>query len=118
MHHELLRIRKSYLSLFDDAQLDGAILSPDAFCFRFIGSARGDLLAVMNLGEDQEILPSDPLLAPPADCRWRVIWNSEDLAWGGAGSGPPEDAGGRWCLTAESLVLLEAAPLRKSARLQ
>jgi maltooligosyltrehalose trehalohydrolase len=110
MHRELLRIRKSLSDLYADARLDGAVLSPDAFCFRFIGSAHGDLLAVVNLGEDQEIFPSDPLLAPPADRSWRPIWSSEDLAWGGAGAPPPEDAEGRWRLTAESLVLLEPTP--------
>ncbi len=110
MHRELIRIRKSYASLYEDAELDGAVLASDAFCFRFLGSARGELLAVVNLGEDQEVFLSEPLLAPPTDGEWKVVWDSEDARWGGAGSSPPEDAEGRWRLTARSLVLLEAKP--------
>jgi maltooligosyltrehalose trehalohydrolase len=111
MHRELLRIRKKYASLFAKTKIDGSVLSDDSFCYRFLSpSGDADLLAIMNLGEDQEIFPSDPLLAPPTDRRWSVVWTSEDVAWGGSGGAPPEDAEGHWSLTAESLVLLEAKP--------
>jgi maltooligosyltrehalose trehalohydrolase len=111
MHRALLTIRKKYAALIAEARIDGAVLSRDAFCFRFLSNTGdADLLAVVNLGEDQEIFPSDPLLAPPADHRWSVLWGSEDVAWGGAGGAPPEDDEGRWRLIAESLTLLEAKP--------
>jgi len=110
MHRELLRLRKAYRELRKTSRFDGAILSTDAFCLRWIGTSDSDLLAVVNLGEDQGIFLSEPLLAPPDEKDWRVVWNSEDLSWGGSGATRPEDSAGRWRLTSESMVLLEARP--------
>jgi len=113
MHRELLRLRRELAGIRAAARLDGAVLSADSFCLRWMGAATGDLLVVVNLGEDQEVFASDPLLAPPEGKSWKLRWSSEDLAWGGAGAAPPEDAHGRWRLTAESMVLLGCEPKRR-----
>ncbi|MEO8875179.1 MAG: malto-oligosyltrehalose trehalohydrolase [Polyangiaceae bacterium] len=108
MHRQLLKLRKAYQAIRNSSRFDGAVLSLDSFCMRWMNPSGTDLLAVVNLGEDQGIFLSDPLLAPPEDCDWRVVWNSEDLAWGGSGATRPEDSAGRWRLTSESMVLLES----------
>ena len=51
----------------------------------------GDRLVIANLAEDLALqVAPEPLLAPPAGMRWRVLWSSEDPAYGGDGV-PPVD---------------------------
>ena len=41
----------------------------------------------MNLDRDLDFVPvREPLLAPPADSRWRLRWSSESLEYGGEGT--------------------------------
>jgi maltooligosyltrehalose trehalohydrolase len=91
MHRELLRLRRP------PAQVDGAVLGAHAFVLRFTPTR----LLVINLGDalQPEIVP-EPLLAPPAGSKWRVIWASEPVD-------AVEDAEGRWSIPAECAVVLE-----------
>jgi maltooligosyltrehalose trehalohydrolase len=89
LHRDLLRLRR------DDGvigrtgtRVDGAVLSDEAFVLRFAGPS-GDRLLLVNLGRDLEYSPApEPLLAPPAGCRWREAWNSESVRYGGQGRAP------------------------------
>ena len=78
--------------------VDGAVLGPEAFVLRFFGSrARrsggADRLLLVNLGVDLALDPApEPLLAPPADTLWRVLWSSDDVALWRAGHRAPRDA--------------------------
>ena len=91
-----------------DGGVDGAGARPGAFVLRFFGGDDGDRLLLVNLGAtiDLHALP-EPLLAPPADCRWDVLWSSEAPRYGGSGGTPP--CGSRPCSLAP---LAPAAPAR------
>src|SRR5262249_50394306 len=53
----------------------------------------------------------EPLLAPPLDRTWTVMWSSEDPSYGGGGTAPVESED-NWRLPAESAILL--APGRRT----
>jgi maltooligosyltrehalose trehalohydrolase len=45
-----------------------------------------DRLLIFNLDHDFELRPAPyPLLAPPADRCWKVLWTSEHPSYGGQG---------------------------------
>src|SRR5687767_11063111 len=68
---------------------DGANVAPQVLVLRYQGGAEGDRLLIVNLGCDVDLSPvPEPLLAPPADCRWTVQWSSEAPRYGGAGTAP------------------------------
>jgi maltooligosyltrehalose trehalohydrolase len=114
LHRDLLRVRRTDPVLSkqpgaDSGELDGAVLGPQAFCLRFFSDEHGDRLLVVNLGIGLTLAPApEPLLAPPMGKRWRQLWSSESVEYGGYGT-PPLDADGRgWRIPAQSTVLLAA----------
>jgi maltooligosyltrehalose trehalohydrolase len=120
LHTDLLRLRRDTPAF--DAQpaartgrLDGSVIGERALLLRFFAAAPEDeRLLLVNFAADMAItgLP-DPLLAPPADHQWSVIWSSEDFAYGGSGR-RPADLQGRWTLGADSALVL--APVRADRR--
>jgi maltooligosyltrehalose trehalohydrolase len=98
LHCDLLALRKSdsVLSRAGTYRPEGAVLGSSAFLLRYIDADLGDRLLVVNLGCDLDFVPArEPLLAPPAGSRWRVIWSSEAPAYGGSGT-PPIDTDAEW----------------------
>jgi maltooligosyltrehalose trehalohydrolase len=90
LHRDLLGLRRDdpVFSAQRADRLFGAVLGPEAFALRFFGEAGDDRLLMVNLGRDLEYSPlAEPLVAPPPDCDWRVIWSSEDPRYGGSGTG-------------------------------
>lgn len=92
LHCDLLRLRRDdpVIGAQPRGGLDGAVLSPSAFALRFFsGGHAEDRLLVVNLGRDLEP-PSmaEPLLAPPLDAEWDLMWSSEELKYGGLGTPP------------------------------
>ena len=83
------------------------------------GSEQHDLLGARGLrrvvdepvaGQDVGRQPlfdpvPEPLLAPPQERRWSVLWSSEDARYGGTGAPPPETEDG-WRIPGESVVLM------------
>ncbi len=71
-------------------RIDGAVLSEEAFLVRLFGE-HAERLLVFNFGRDltPRIIP-EPLLAPPADGAWRLLWSSEHPTYGGDGVREPE----------------------------
>jgi maltooligosyltrehalose trehalohydrolase len=111
LHRDLLRLRREDpVFRFQAARsLDGAVLSGEAFVLRFFHQ-EGDRLLVVNLGRDLDLSPApEPLLAPPAGCRWEVVWASEDPRYGGGGAPSPEDEEGGWCLPGQAAIVLRPA---------
>ena len=120
LHRDLLKLRR------DDAVftrprgrgLDGAVLGREAFLLRFfakdIGDARsssfqenGDRLLIVNLGIDLNLHPApEPLLAPPCGGKWRTVFSTESICYGGSGSPPVEDDEGDWRLPGHAAVVL------------
>jgi maltooligosyltrehalose trehalohydrolase len=84
--------------------LDGAVLAEEAFVPHFFGGEYGDRLLLVNVGRYLRLDPaSEPLLAPPEDCLWRVLWSSENPRYGGSGAEAPD--------TEESLRIPGHAPV-------
>jgi maltooligosyltrehalose trehalohydrolase len=112
MHRDLLRLRRRdpVLSAQRPRGVDGAVLGPEAFVLRFFGEAGADRLLVVNLGTDLTLNPApEPLLAPPADALWRILWSSDDVRYGGAGVAPIETRQ-NWRVPGHAAVLLEPQP--------
>ena len=108
MHRDLLRLRREDAAIGAPASraLDGAVLGPDAFVLRFFGAEGDDRLLLVNFGVDLQLDPApEPLLAPPTGRRWRLIWSSEDPAYGGGGTPPPETDEG-WTILGQTAVVL------------
>jgi maltooligosyltrehalose trehalohydrolase len=88
LHRDLLRLRREdpVFSAQRSDWIHGAVLGPDAFALRFMGESHGDRLLIVNLGRGFRCSPgSEPLLAPPADGEWGLLWSSDDSRYGGGG---------------------------------
>jgi maltooligosyltrehalose trehalohydrolase len=113
MHRDLLRLRRSEPALRAQSReaIDGAVLSSQSFLLRYFQPGDEDLLLIVNLGRSLHLDPApEPLLAPPYDRRWSIIWSSEDPRYGGSGT-PPPDTQGNWQVLAESAILLRSASM-------
>jgi maltooligosyltrehalose trehalohydrolase len=95
--------------------MHGAVLGPEAFLLRFIAAGGDDRLIVVNLGASLPLLPmAEPLLAPPAGCRWRLLWHSEEPRYHGNGMAEP-DGEHSWRLPAHALAVLAPHPHQEDA---
>lgn len=112
LHRDLLRLRRQDPTLRAAGRMppEGAVLGPDAFLLRYFGEEGDDRLLLVNLGTERTLsVVPEPLLSPPEQRRWRVLWSSEDPAYGGWGSPSPETDEG-WRLPGRAAVLLRADP--------
>ena len=113
-HKELLRLRRED-PVFNKPRkggLDGAVLGPEVFALRYFGESAGDRLVIVNLGADSELRPwPEPLLAPPEDSDWKLVFSSEAPCFGGCGTAPFEPEG-NWLVPGHCTVVFasEAAP--------
>jgi maltooligosyltrehalose trehalohydrolase len=115
MHRDLLRLRRedAVFSAQRGRGVDGAVLGGEAFALRFFGESdegRDDRLLLVNLGRDLAFNPApEPLLAPPADMRWEIVWTSEDVRYGGCGT-PAPDTYPNWRIQGHAAVALKPRP--------
>jgi len=91
LHRDLLRLRREDPAFRAQRPggLDGAVLAPEALVLRFFGPGGhdGDRLLLLNLGRDLTLrVAPEPLLAPPEQLRWEVLWSSEDPRYEGGGT--------------------------------
>ncbi len=111
LHVDLLRLRREQV-VFQRQQaekLDGALLGADGFLLRYFGDHGHDVLLIVNFGTDLLFSPvPEPLLAPPRNLFWRLLWNSNDRKYGGTGV-PPLEVETGWRIPGEVAVVLEAA---------
>ncbi|HEY0822464.1 MAG TPA: malto-oligosyltrehalose trehalohydrolase [Ramlibacter sp.] len=113
LHRDLLRLRREdpVFAAQDSRRMHGAVLGPEAFLLRFFGADGGDRLLLVNLGATLPLQPMpEPLLAPPAGMRWKLMWHSEDPRYGGNGM-KEIDGEHSWRLPAHALAVLEPHPL-------
>lgn len=112
LHRDLLALRRRD-AVFRAQRadwMDGAVLGPEAFALRFLGGRDGDRLLLVNLGRDLVFDPApEPLLAPPEDSRWEILWSSEWASYGGRGAYVPDTEEG-WRIPGHAAVVL--APKR------
>jgi maltooligosyltrehalose trehalohydrolase len=110
LHKDLIALRRidPVFSKPVAGSLDGAVLSADAFALRYFSKSSGDRLVLLNLGTDLYLNPSpEPLLAPPFQKWWSVIWSSEDPKYGGLGTFPP-DSEDNWRIPGNAAVVLSS----------
>jgi len=114
LHRDLLKLRheQTVFGAQRRGGVDGAVLSSEAFVVRFFGGENPgeDRLLTVNLGVDLHLDPApEPLLAPPADCEWTILWSSEDPKYGGTGT-PPLDTEENWRIPGHAAVVLMPGP--------
>jgi maltooligosyltrehalose trehalohydrolase len=113
MHKDLLRLRRDdpIFRAQKPRGVDGAVLSAEAFVLRFFGEAGDDRLLLVNLGRDLHLDPApEPLLAPPENKLWELLWSSEDPRYGGCGV-PDPDGPDNWRIPGHvALAMRPAAP--------
>jgi len=116
LHIDLLRLRREDPAFSLQRQpgaIDGAVLGASTLALRFFTPGHADdRVLVVNLGPDMTRGSfAEPLLAPPADADWSMLWSSEDPAYGGAGAGDvwPD---GCWKIPAESALVLSGGAKR------
>ncbi len=114
LHRDLLHLRREEPVLRRvqrRGDLDGAVLGPGAFVLRYFGEAGDDRLLLVNFGADFPLVPApEPLLAPPANQRWSLLWSSEDVRYGGAGTPAPDTEREGWHLPGRSALFLRPVP--------
>jgi maltooligosyltrehalose trehalohydrolase len=113
---DLLRLRREdpVLRLQGAEGFDGAVLSPDAFVLRYFGGDGEDRLLLVNFGLDLNLNPApEPLLAPPPQCEWNIIWSSEGPAYGGCGV-PEADTVENWKIPGHASIVVKPAPRRRT----
>jgi maltooligosyltrehalose trehalohydrolase len=110
LHKDLIQLRKTD-SLFSrqDRNFDGAVLSQKTFVIRFFSNDsrhQDERLLVVNLGRDLKFNPSpEPLLGPPENANWGILWSSDSVKYGGNGT-PALDSDLNWIIPAQSAVVL------------
>jgi maltooligosyltrehalose trehalohydrolase len=91
LHKDLLRLRREDPTFAAQRSdwLHGAVLGPEAFVLRYAAGTGADRLVLLNLGADLDLAElAEPLLAPPLDGRWRILFSTEDPRYGGNGTAP------------------------------
>src|SRR5580658_88438 len=113
MHRDLIKLRREdpVFRAQQKGAVDGAVLAADLFVLRFFGGAEGDRLILVNLGLDRHLNPSpEPLLAPPESAGWKLIWSSENPAYGGGGS-PTLETDDNWKIPGHATFVMTSAML-------
>jgi maltooligosyltrehalose trehalohydrolase len=120
LHRELLRLRRedAVFSRPRPRGVDGAVLGSEAFVLRFFADpnansrnssvprAGDDRLLIVNLGIDLHLNPApEPLLAPPSGRRWKVIFSTESVCYGGCGT-PQLESDENWWIPGQAAVAL------------
>jgi maltooligosyltrehalose trehalohydrolase len=118
LHQDLLRLRREEPAFRAQRKggVDGAALTPEALVLRFF-DPDGDRLLLVNLGRDLHLVPApEPLLAPPEDSRWEILWSSEDPRYGGCGAPTPEDEEEGWRIPGHAAVVLHPVKPKETER--
>jgi maltooligosyltrehalose trehalohydrolase len=117
LHRDLITLRREDPVLSKRRpELDGAVLSHDAFLMRIFDADMKDRLLIVNLGHDLHLIPCpEPLLAEPDGHFWSVLWSSENPKYGGHGT-PPLEKDKHWFLPGRAAVLLESRLLEEQVK--
>jgi maltooligosyltrehalose trehalohydrolase len=111
LHKDLIRLRREdpVISLQGEFGFDGAVLGGEAFVIRYFAEDGGDRLLLVNMGADLHVSPApEPLLAPPRNSLWQVLWSSEDTRYGGMGTYYP-DTEENWRIPGHAALVMRPA---------
>lgn len=115
MHKDLIRLRKEVNAFRNQKYggVDGSVLSTEVFVIRFFDDEDEDKLLIINLGVDLHFNPApEPLLAPPKDKVWGILWSSESPEYGGLGTAPL-DTEENWRIPGHSAVVLKPEKIKE-----
>lgn len=116
-HRDLLRLRREdpVISRYSRQEIDGGQLNERFFFIRFYGDLSEQRLLVLNLtGKNVTASITDPLIAPPAQTRWRVLWRSDYRRYGGRERFLSFE--NKWDIPQECAILLASTPKRKKKK--
>lgn len=109
---DLLKLRQSDRAFHarHRSQVDGAVLNEQAFVLRYFSEEQfADRLVIVNLGTDLHLpIVPEPLLAPPANSKWKLALSTEEPQYGGRGISPVETENEGWRIPGEAAVILAA----------
>jgi maltooligosyltrehalose trehalohydrolase len=111
LHRDLLRLRREdpVVAAQDVSRIDGATLAEHAFILHWFDEAQGDRILLVNLQQDLPLDPApEPLLAPPLDQQWELLWSSEEPKYGGVGTYLPVDEQQRWRIPGNSAMFMRS----------
>ncbi len=111
LHKDLLRIRRDdpVVSQAQSLRIDGSTLSEYAFVLRWFTQDGNDRLLLVSFDREQQLdAAAEPLLAPPHNKRWQLMWASETPCYGGLGVIHPIANDGHWRIPGECAVLFQA----------
>lgn len=109
LHRDLIELRKRdpVFSKQDRSAVEGSVIGPEAFLLRWFGDDYDDRLALFNLGRDIDWqIVAEPLLAPPVQKQWDLLWSSEEPYYGGTGT--PSFDNKTWRVPGHSAVVFRA----------
>jgi maltooligosyltrehalose trehalohydrolase len=118
LHADLVRLRREdpVLRVPRPRSVDGAVLSSSAFLLRYFNEQHGDRLLIVNLGRDTNYNPApEPLLAPPENKRWGLVFSTESPKYGGWGTAPVE-TDENWCIPGGAAVVFAPRDLTGEER--
>jgi len=107
LHRDLIKLRHDDSRLCQQSKggIDGAELRSESLTLRYFDEINDDRLLIVNFGGREELTPvPEPLLAPPADCTWEILWTSDSRRYGGPGA-VDIDTDEKWVLPAESALV-------------
>jgi maltooligosyltrehalose trehalohydrolase len=108
LHTDLLKLRREdpVFSRWHQVRYDGAVLGEHAFLLRAFGGDDGDRLMLFNFGRDLHLDPApEPLLAPPEESEWAILFSTESPRYDGTGTAPP-DSEDNWRLPGWAALVL------------
>ncbi len=117
MYKDLMRLRRedAVFKNPESGRLDGATLSENALVIRYFSQRDVHRLLIVNLGADLHLDPApEPLLAPPVDSCWSVLWSSEDPKYGGTGTASP-DSEDNWRIAGHSALVLAPSSIEEDS---
>ncbi|MGH9457352.1 MAG: malto-oligosyltrehalose trehalohydrolase [Thermoanaerobaculia bacterium] len=119
LHRDLLGLRRDDAAFAEQNsnRIAGSVLADETFLLRWILGGSGDRLLIVNLGRDLHLDPvPEPLLAPPEECRWDVLWSSESPEYGGAGTPEPDREGEGWHIRGRAAIVLAPRAVTSRSR--
>lgn len=103
---DLIHLRKEdpIFKKMSKNEIDGAVLTNDAFLIRYFGK-EADRLLIVNFGADHYFNPSpEPLLVAGVNKEWQLLFSSEAFAYDGEGT--PEINIPFWKILGHSAIVL------------
>lgn len=110
LFRDLIKLRKEdvIFKKMQSIHIDGAVLGIDCFLLRYFGEEDGDRLLIINFGPDFFFNPCpEPLLAPPMDGHFEILFSTESVTYGGQGTPPINTP--TWKLLGHSAIVLKNA---------